>query len=193
MILKPVAVLAVLALSVLAAGCGGSSSKSSSPASSTTATTATTPALGQPGGGGAGRAFPAAFTTCLKQHGVSLPTGGFRRPPGAPGSPPAGTTPRNRPAATPARAKQRAAFAACRKFAPQGFGAGFGRGRGRGQFASYSACMKKQGITLGPGAQVDLTSAKFKAAAKQCRSQLPAAANGPGAAGPRAGSGGSGQ
>jgi hypothetical protein len=177
MILKPAAALTVLALSVLAAGCGSSSSASSTP--STVTTTPST--AGQAAGAGARRTLPAAFVACLKQHGVTLPTGGFRRPsggggfpgaPGANGAPP--TT--NRPAETPAQAKRRTAFAACSKFAPQG-GFGFGRG-GRGGFAAYTACMRKQGVTFGRGAKVNLASPKFKAAAKKCKSLLPAAGAG---------------
>ena len=181
---KPVAALVVLALSVLAAGCGSSSSSTAPPATSP-ATTNAPATVGPAGAAGSRRTLPAAFVSCLKQHGLTLPTGGFRRPPGgggfqrAPGgngTPPTGSSPTNRPAETPAQAKRRTAFAACGKFAPQG-GFGFGRG-GRGGFAAYTACMRKQGVTFGPGAKVNLTSPKFKAAAKQCKSLLPAAGTG---------------
>ncbi len=184
MTLKPVAALAVLALSVLAAGCGSSSSSTAAPATSpATANTPSTP--GQSGATGSGRTLPTAFIACLKQHGVTLQAGGFRRAPGgggfqgAPGgngTPPTGAPPTNRPAATPAQAKRRTAFVACSKFAPQG-GFGFGRG-GRGGFAAYTTCMRKQGVTFGPGAKVNLASPKFKAAAKQCKSLLPATGTG---------------
>jgi hypothetical protein len=43
--------------------------------------------------------------------------------------------------------------------------------------------MRKQGITFGRGAAVNLASPKFKAAAKQCKSLLPATGTGGSGAG----------
>jgi hypothetical protein len=184
---RSLAVLALVPLALVAAGCGASSSPKAAPA-----TTAAIPSNAAPSGAtGGDRALPAAFTTCLKQHGVTLPAGGFRRPPGlggfkrAPGSngtPPAGGPSTNRPPETPAQAKRRAAFTACSRFAPRG-GFGFGVGRRGGAFAAYAACMQKQGITFGRRAPVNLASPKFKAAAKQCKSLLPAAGTGGAGAG----------
>lgn len=171
MTLKQVAALLVLALSVLAAGCGSSSSSTASSATSP-ATTSTPATPGQSGAAGSSRTLPAAFIACLKQHGVTLPAGGFRRAPGGggfQGAPGGNGTPPT---------KRRTAVAACSKFAPQS-SLGFGQG-GRGGFAAYSACMRRQGVTFGPGAKVNLASPKFKAAAKQCKSLLPAAGTGSG-------------
>jgi hypothetical protein len=159
--------VAVIALAAVAAGCGASSKPAAAPATTTTTTAASSTA--------ARRQLPAAFLACLRQHGVTLPAGGFERPRGfGTGTRPQGTFPTTRPAPTPAQQKRRAAFTACRKYAPQGFGFGrFGGARG-GQFTRYVACMKRHGTTIGPSAaRVDLTSPKFRAAAKQCRALLP--------------------
>lgn len=90
--------LAVLLALVLAA-CGGSSGSSTQ--SSSTAT----------------RSF-AAFSSCLKTHGVSL--GGFNggQPPS--GQPPSGGTPPQ------LSAKTQKAIAACQQYAPRGGPGGFG-------------------------------------------------------------------
>ena len=185
MVSRSVATVLTLALVGLAAGCGASSSKPS--AAPVAITTTTTPS--QQGGV---RRQPAAFLSCLKQHGVTFPSGGFgRQPGGSGGSPPTTTNPSFRPPSSGERQKRQAAFTACQKYAlpgfRQGFGQGFGRGsggRGRGQFARYAACMKSHGVTIDPGpGRLDLTSPKFKAAAKLCRSLLPTA----GAGGPATG------
>jgi len=172
MVLRAVAACLTLALAGVAAGCGASSAKpAAAPTSITTAP--------QSGSGFRGRQLPAAFVACLKQQGVTFPSGGFRRPPGGSGGSPGTTTNPSfqRPSAAQ-RQRRQAAFAACRKFAPQGFGQGFGRGSGGGgggRFAQYVSCMKKHGVTIRPGGAggLNLTSPKFKAAAKQCRSLLP--------------------
>jgi len=94
-----------LLLVLAAAGCGSSSSSSGGSATTTNATGA--------------RSF-AAFTSCLRQHGVkSLGAGlGGGQPPS--GSPPSGGTPPQ------LSAKMQKAIAVCQKFAPQGGPGGFG-------------------------------------------------------------------
>ncbi len=73
-------VLVIMPLSLLAAGCGGSSSASAPPTTTTTTTTAGTPGASVPQS-----AALTAFTSCLKQHGITTTGfGGFgRRPTGA--------------------------------------------------------------------------------------------------------------
>ncbi len=73
--------LVVVPLALLAAGCGGSSNASAPP-------TTTTSAASGPAAGGAGSAAFAAFTSCLKAHGIATTGfGGFgRRPRGASGA-----------------------------------------------------------------------------------------------------------
>ena len=139
------------ALAFVVAGCGGSSSSTSgtSPAAATTTTAAA---------GGARNAAFQAFAACLKQHGVTLPSGGgfFARRPGgtAPGTG-TGTTPqqRTRPTRTPAQEK---AFQACRSklpgggfFGGGGGGGGAGGGRNNSAFTRYTQCLKAHGVTFG--------------------------------------------
>src|SRR5258708_38735737 len=99
--------LGILGLTAGAALVLGACGGSSNPASSST-TSPTTPTSA-----GAGGTQNAAFTTCLKDHGVTLPAGGFRPPGGGQG------TPGSRPARS---AAQQSAFAACRAKPPSGGG-----------------------------------------------------------------------
>ena len=128
------AVIAALAL----ASCGGGSSKVSASGSAATSTT-TTPA--------GGRGFlNSAFTTCLKQHGVSLPAGfgaGRRGGSGAPGGVPDGARGGSGRrgggffggGGAGLSSAQQSAFSACRSKLPAG---GFGGGRGFAGGASAS-------------------------------------------------------
>jgi hypothetical protein len=123
------------------AACGSSSASGSS-----TSTTKPT-----------GAASEAAYTACLKQHGVTIPTfkpGSFptggTRPTFNPGS---GTRPSgsgfggfaNNPAFTKAAA-------ACKSLRPSGGFGGFGRNGAGGfnsaAFAAYRNCLKLHGVTL---------------------------------------------
>jgi hypothetical protein len=140
----------------------------------------------------AGKASEAAYTSCLKQHGVTLPTFGNR----GTGTPPAGTgTP---PPSTPGSGsfpgaggfggggagfrnnpKFKAAAAACKSLRPAGGFGGFGRG-GTGGFnstalAAYRNCLKLHGVTLpttfgrpspGAGSTTTTTNALSSPAAK---------------------------
>ena len=160
------ALAALLVLTAVGlAACGGSSSNSAA----TTATTPTTTGAAAAGGAaGAGRAAFAKYTTCLKQHGVTLPTrrpGGFGGG-GGNGGPPTGATATGRPVRRDVAggffsgansAKFRAAQTACSKLLPAGFGRGgfFGGGGGGGgntaAFAAYRNCLMLHGVKIGAG------------------------------------------
>ena len=87
------AVAALLVTTACAvAACGGGGSSAATTSAGTTANT-TTSAAGAAGGAN-GAAF-AKYTTCLKQHGVTLPNFGQGRPPGGggQGTAPTGTAP----------------------------------------------------------------------------------------------------
>jgi hypothetical protein len=119
-------------LVLVAAGCGGSSSGSASGQATTTTGTSTST--------GARAAGFQALAACLKQHGVTPPSGGRR--PGAGSGGLANLT----------KAQQQA-LSACRSTLPGG-GAGRGRLGGGGQsqnpaFAKYTSCLKSHGVTFG--------------------------------------------
>jgi hypothetical protein len=187
--------LVCLVAGCLIAACGSSSSGSSS-SSSSTSTTSTTASAGAGAGGGAGGAFSPAkraqLVSCLKSHGVTLPS----RPAGAGGAGGAGggtgtgtsTTPRRRglffgaggAGGAAANPKMLAAFKAC--------GVNFGAGRGgfRGRIShttvtKYVTCVRQHGYNLpspnfsgkGPIFPASIESnAKFQAASKPCQSLL---------------------
>jgi hypothetical protein len=168
------ALAALLILSAVGlAACGGGSGSAATTAATTTATPTTTGAAAAGGGGANGAAFT-KFTACLKQHGVTLPTGrggfgGGNPPTGTNGGngtpPPTGTTGTTRRrggggffGGANANPKTRAALTACQKLLPAGRfgGGGFGRGgAGGGQnsaaFAAYTNCLKLHGVTLARG------------------------------------------
>jgi hypothetical protein len=188
----------LVASAVGLAACGGGSG---SPAAATTATiptttTTTTGGAAAAGGpaGGANRAAFTKYTTCLKQHGVTLPSFGNRGGGGG-GTPPAGgsttTTPRNRGGFGGGafnNPKFTAARTACAKLLPAGFAGGFGRGRGGGgfggnsaAFAAYRNCLTLHGVKLAAGAggfgrrgaAGVKPTAKQQAALKACASLRP--------------------
>lgn len=190
----PAAALVVGALALSA--CGGTGSSAASPgtaAGSTSSSTTTTPTT--TGGGAA--AF-AAYSNCLKQHGVTLPNFAGRRPGGGTppanggGNPPANATGRPRGGfggafGTPAQRKKfQAAQTACAKLRPAG--GGFGRGGGRGgffgggnnaAFAAYRNCLTIHGVTFGrrtsggAPAAPNVSTAKMKAALTACATLRP--------------------
>lgn len=149
------AVVAALALALAACGGGGSASASST-------TTTTTP----------GRGFRnAAFTSCLKQHGVTLPAGSFggRRPNGASGASGAsggggrqfggggggggGFFGGGGPAISipgVSASKVQAAFSACRSTLPSGgrFGGGGFGGANPAALQAYLSCLRDHGVTV---------------------------------------------
>jgi hypothetical protein len=155
------------------AACGSTSANGS-------ATTTTKPT---------GTASEAAYTACLKQHGVTLPnfthgsTPGGTRPRFTPGSgsfPGAGAGGfRNNPAFTKAAA-------ACKSLRPSGGFGGFGPGGSGGfnsaAFAAYRNCLKLHGVSLpttfgrgsaGSTPTTTIPSAAYQAAMAACAALRP--------------------
>jgi hypothetical protein len=178
--------LTLASLGFVAAGCGGgggSASAGTAPATTTSTTTAAA-ASGSSSGFRNGAALQ-AFQSCLKSHGVTLPSRPFGRgrPPST-GTTQTGTT---QTGTTPARprggffgrnltAAQQKAVQACRSKLPNGgrFGPGTGRSGGGGNnptFAKYTQCLAKHGVKFGAAGQ---TRTKFQKAQAACRSLLPA-------------------
>ena len=139
------AALPAVAGAFLLAGCGGGGSSAAAPASSASPTSS---------------AGLSAFETCLKQHGVTVspsrfagrPTGSFTPrafPTGSftPRAFPSGSA-RPRPSFTGTDA---AAFQACAKYAPAGFG-GFGGGTNRtisaSALAAFKSCLAANGVKV---------------------------------------------
>jgi hypothetical protein len=138
----------------------------------------------------------AGVAACLKQHGVSLPSGvGGGR---APGTPPAGgsgggTTPSGASSAggPGGGSKLQAALKTCgASFRPGNFRPSTSTGSFRALVVKYAACVRQHGYQLpspnfsGHGVAVFSrtieTSAKFKAASESCQSLIgPAASAGP--------------
>lgn len=174
---------------VLLAACGGSAGSASS---STTTTTS------------AGRgAQGSAFTACLKQHGVTLPAGGFGGSGGGPGGGgppqgPSGTPPSGLPGGGTGGAgpsisipgvsqqKVQAAFSACQSKLPRGgrFGGG---GANAQDLQAYTSCLGDHGVKVptpgsgsrpssGPGLGALRSDPKFAAANKVCAPLLPSGA-----------------
>jgi hypothetical protein len=193
-----VALVTLVAGGALAA-CGSASSSSSTTSSSTASASASGSASSSgAGGGGANSARRAQLVSCLKAHGVTLPS----RPPGG-GAPPAGggsgsgtgttgtgtgTTPRRGfffggGGARNLTPKMQAAFKACG--AQFGFRGGAGRGFGgrvsHTAITNFVTCVKQHGYNLpapnfsgkGPIFPRNIeTNAKFQAAAKSCQHLL---------------------
>lgn len=153
--------LPVLAAMMVLAGCGGSSS-SSAGATSSAAGTGTAPA------------GLSAFQTCLKQHGVTIKPGQFSGRPRASFTPTALPTgsPRPRPSFSGTGS---AAFKACAKYAPAGFGAGFGRAISSSALAAFKSCLSQNGVKVtGTTARAVLgelrnSTGKTAAAVRTCR------------------------
>lgn len=153
------------ALAVAATACGGSGKASPTPVAAADGTTTTL----EPS---------AAYTACLRQHGVNVPdraprtdsTGGSTPPSsGPPGSRPPGSRPSTTlPAGVDAAAFQ-AARDACQSLMP-GPGTN-GPGAQSGAFEAYSSCLKDHGVTLPDGGGfngVNRDDPKFKAADTIC-------------------------
>jgi hypothetical protein len=147
--LSGLAVVAALACLALTA-CGGGGS------AATTAGDASTPS---PGAEPTSSASFTAFDNCLKSHGVKVPAGGFGRRPFSTASPHPFSTasPRPHPSFTGrpggfASGADSAAFKACQKYAPAGFGR-FGNGAGlraisASALAAFKSCMAQNGVTV---------------------------------------------
>jgi hypothetical protein len=207
-------VLAVTAglvgVAVLVAACGGSTKASSassttpaaSPAASATPSAAPGSAAGSAAPGGRNGAAFAAYTACLAQHGVTVPSfsagarpsgtfsrppGGFSRAPGAsrgPGGGGGGFGGFGSP-----NPSTSAARAACASLLPAGaFGPG-SRTISATTFAAFKSCMSDNGVTItstDPQTAMrglDRTDAKTAAALKICQPILGQGAGGSAAAG----------
>ena len=161
--------LPVLAATLVLTGCGGNSGSTSSAAATSSASATTSARL-------------SAFQTCLKQHGVTIKPGQFAGRPRGSFSPSAFPTrsPRPRPSFTGSLgARDSAAFKACAKYAPAGFGAGFGGGFGRtisaSALAAFKSCLSQNGVkvtgTTASAVLAELRNAtgKTAAAVRTCR------------------------
>jgi hypothetical protein len=132
--------LPLLAAALMLTGCGGSSGSSSSSAAATSSASATTSTA----------AKLSAFQTCLKQHGVKITPGQFRSArPRASFTPTAFPTgsPRPRPSGS-FFGTDSAAFKACAKYAPAGFGGGFGRTISASALAAFKSCLSQNGVKV---------------------------------------------
>jgi hypothetical protein len=149
-----------------------------------------TPASGQGGGG------LQAYTTCLSQHGVTLPSRGpGMRPSRAPGERPSrqpGARPSGRPggggfggggfgdqppagvdAATWQKAQE-----ACASVRPSGGPRGGGAGRNSGAFTAYRNCLSDHGVTMSAGPNgFDPNDPEVAAAMQACAPLRPSAAS----------------
>jgi hypothetical protein len=156
--------LAALAAALVLTGCGGSSSSSSAAATSTASAASTTPTS----------AALSAFQTCLKQHGVPIKTGRFSARPRASFTPTAFPTRSPFPRSSFA-GRDSAAFKACAKYAPAGFGGGFGRTISSSALAAFKSCLGQNGVkvtgTTASAVLAELRSAtgKTAAAVRTCR------------------------
>jgi hypothetical protein len=131
--------LPALAGALVLAGCGGSSSSSSSNAAGTSAAGASASATAPAG--------LSAFETCLKQHGAKVTPGQFSgRPTGSfsPRAVPTGS-PRPRPSFA---GRNSAAFKACAKYAPSGFGGGANRVISSSALAAFKSCLSANGVKV---------------------------------------------
>jgi hypothetical protein len=160
-------VLPVLAATLVLAGCGGGSSSSAAGATSSASATSTA------------SAGLSAFQACLKQHGVKVRPGQFSsarpRPSFTPTAFPTGS-PRPRPSFSGSFAgTDSAAFKACAKYAPAGFGGGFGRTISSSALAAFKSCLSQNGVKVtGTTANAILaelrnSTGKTAAAVRTCR------------------------
>lgn len=197
----------LVGVAVLVAACGGStktaSSAATTPAASPAVRASPSAAPNSAGGGapgGRGGAAFAAYTACLAQHGVTLPSfsagarpsggfsrpaGGFSRPPGASRGPGGGGGFGGFGSPNPSTS---AARAACASLLPAG---AFGGGRtiSATTFAAFKSCMSDNGVTItstDPQTAIrglDRTDAKTAAALKICQPILGQGAGGSAAPG----------
>jgi hypothetical protein len=175
--IRTVGAAALLAAGLLLTGCSSSSSSTASSAS----TASDSPSASASGNGSAARA---AYTACLKDHGVTLPTG---RPSGFPTDHPSGA-PGNGGAwggGSPDPARQ-AAMKACASLRPQGGGRGNGGGFNSSAMQAFTGCLKDHGVTLptsGGLRALNTADPNTAAAYKTCAPLLPARPSGAPSAG----------
>jgi hypothetical protein len=127
------AALPAIAAAFLLAGCGGGGGSAAAASSSSASATST--------------AGLSAFQTCLKQHGVTVSPSQFAgRPTGSftPRAFPSGSA-RPRPSFTGTNG---AAFQACAKYAPAGFGGGANRAISASALAAFKSCMASNGVKV---------------------------------------------
>jgi hypothetical protein len=136
------ATLPALATALVLTGCGGSNNSSSVAATSSASASSTASAK------------LSAFRACLKQHGVTIRPGQFGGSPRprasfTPTAFPTGSA-RPRPSFSGAFAgRNSAAFKACAKYAPAGFGAGgFGRTISSSALAAFKSCLSQNGVKV---------------------------------------------
>jgi hypothetical protein len=159
--------LPVLAAALMLTGCGGGSSSSSSSAGATASASATSTA--------ATSAKLSAFQTCLKQHGVTIRPGQFGARPRGSFTPTAFPTRSPRPRPSFSSSADAAAFKACAKYAPAGFGGGFGRTVSASALAAFKSCLGQNGVKVtGTTASAILaelrnSTGKTAAAVRTCR------------------------
>jgi hypothetical protein len=171
--------LLVLAATLALTACGGSSGSSSSSTSSSSSS-----AAGSSGSPSPTSAALSAFQACLKQHGVTIKPGQFSGRPRGSFSPGASFSPRAFPSGSPRPrpsgsffGTNSAAFQACSKYAPAGFGfgGGFGRTVSASALAAFKSCLSQNGIkvtgTTAPAILAELRNAtgKTAAAVRTCR------------------------
>jgi hypothetical protein len=137
------ATLPALAAALVLTGCGARSSSSSSAAATSSASASSTAS-----------AKLSAFRACLKQHGVTIKPGQFGGSPRprasfTPTAFPTGSA-RPRPSFSGAFAgRNSAAFRACAKYAPTGFGGGgFGRTISSSALAAFKSCLNQNGVKV---------------------------------------------
>jgi hypothetical protein len=156
--------LAALAAALVLTGCGSSGSSSSAGATSTAGAASTTPTS----------AALSAFQACLKQHGVTIKPGQFSARPRASFRPTAFPTGSPFPRSSFA-GRDSAAFKACAKYAPAGFGRGFGRAISSSALAAFKSCLGQNGVkvtgTTASAVLAELRNAtgKTAAAVRTCR------------------------
>jgi hypothetical protein len=124
--------LPALAGALVLAGCGGNAADASAAGTSASATA--------PAG-------LSALETCLKQHGVTVKPGQFSARPHASFSPGAFPTGSPRPRASFA-GRNSAAFKACAKDVPSGFGGGFSRVISSSALAAFKSCLSANGVKV---------------------------------------------
>ncbi|MGC0316373.1 hypothetical protein [Kitasatospora acidiphila] len=177
--IRTVGAAALLAVGLLLTGCSSSSSNTNA------ASASNSPSASASGSGAAGRA---AYMACLKDHGVTLPTG---RPSGHPsGAPGGGGNGGGGPwggGGSPDPARQ-AAMQACASLRPQGGGGGRGNGGGLNSSAmqAFTSCLKDHGVTLptsGGLRALNTADPNTAAAYKTCAPLLPARPSGSPSAG----------
>jgi hypothetical protein len=166
------AALTALAGALVLAGCGGSGSGGNAAAAGASASSTVSARL-------------SAFETCLRQHGVTVKPGQFGSRPRASFSP--GAFPSGSPRPSRFAGRDSAAFKACAKYAPTGFGRGFNRVISSSALAAFKSCLSANGVKVtGSSASAILSqlrnsTGKTAAAVRTCRVLLQPAAPTPSA------------